>query len=258
MPVPDRPARPAAVAAPGEVAGGKGAGALPPAAAGVGTRGDRPIMLDLRRRGRPLATGLENGASRTQYWERTSPLGAANHRYLVPGVLRALRLTGGRRVLDIGWERHAHRRISAAGFTVTGIDFEPNGIEQARQAHPEVEFLLHDLCDPLPADLQGRFDVVLSAEVIEHLFLPRELFARAGQALDGEGRVVVTTPYHGYAKNLALAITGRFTTTGWPRATTATSSSSPSAPWASWPGSAASNPSTGRGSVGSRRWPPPW
>jgi 2-polyprenyl-3-methyl-5-hydroxy-6-metoxy-1,4-benzoquinol methylase len=168
-------------------------------------------MLDLRRRGRPLATGLENGASRTQYWEWTSPLGAANHRYLVPGVLRALRLTGGRRVLDIGCGNGAlTAEISAAGFTVTGIDFEPNGIEQARQAHPEVEFLLHDLCDPLPADLQGRFDVVLSAEVIEHLFLPRELFARARQALDGEGRVVVTTPYHGYAKNLALAITGRF------------------------------------------------
>ena len=56
----------------------------------------------------------------------------------------------------------------------------------------------------------GTFDTVLSAEVVEHLFLPRELFARAREALGDGGRLVVTTPYHGYAKNLALAVFGQF------------------------------------------------
>jgi 2-polyprenyl-6-hydroxyphenyl methylase/3-demethylubiquinone-9 3-methyltransferase len=73
-----------------------------------------------------------------------------------------------------------------------------------------VTFHAHDISQPLPDDLRDRFDVVLSAEVIEHLFFPRELFARAREGLVGCGHTVITTPYHGYWKNLALALSGKF------------------------------------------------
>ncbi len=150
------------------------------------------------------------GASRSHYWEWTSAERAPNHRYLVPGVLRALGEPGGRRLLDIGCGNGAlTAELALAGWEVTGIDFEESGIERARQAHPGVTFAVHDIYRPLPASLQGRFDAVVSAEVIEHLFLPRELFARARESASGAATLVVTTPYHGYAKNLALAVTGK-------------------------------------------------
>ncbi len=151
------------------------------------------------------------GESREGYWTWTSPDDAPNYGYLVPGVLDALVRAGGRRVLDLGCGNGAlTARMAAAGFERSGLDGEPSGIEQARAAHPEIDFFVHDLAQPLPRSRQGTVDTVLSAEVVEHLFLPRELFARAREALGDRGRLVVSTPYHGYAKNLAIAVVGRF------------------------------------------------
>ena len=68
----------------------------------------------------------------------------------------------------------------------------------------------HDFAEPLPAEFVGYFDAVVSVEVIEHLPLPRKLMENARDALKPGGVLVLTTPFHGYWKNLALAITGQF------------------------------------------------
>jgi 2-polyprenyl-3-methyl-5-hydroxy-6-metoxy-1,4-benzoquinol methylase len=134
---------------------------------------------------------------------------ALNHHYLVPAVLRALP-EGKVSVLDLGCGNGALTgKIHEAGKQVTGVDFTPSGIERARQSHPGVPFFVHDLNDPLPDNLRGRFDVVVSAEVIEHMFLPRTLFARCREALGTSGRIVITTPFHGFWKNLAIVIAGK-------------------------------------------------
>jgi 2-polyprenyl-6-hydroxyphenyl methylase/3-demethylubiquinone-9 3-methyltransferase len=52
-------------------------------------------------------------------------------------------------------------------------------------------------------------DVILSTEVIEHLYDPRGLLRNAHALLKPGGIIVLTTPYHGYLKNLLLAATGK-------------------------------------------------
>ena len=51
--------------------------------------------------------------------------------------------------------------------------------------------------------------MVLSLEVIEHLYSPRLFVDRARGALVESGCLVVSTPFHGYWKNLALALSGK-------------------------------------------------
>jgi len=149
--------------------------------------------------------------SATGYPEWTFSGEAANHHYLVPAVLRSLPQEKGLRLLDIGCGNGAlSARLAEAGMRVTGIDFTLSGIDRARRSFPDLEFAAHDITEPLPPELRGQFQVVVSAEVIEHLFLPRVLFARAAEALAPGGTLIVTTPYHGYWKNLAIAVTGRF------------------------------------------------
>lgn len=142
-------------------------------------------------------------------WERADP--PPDHRYLVPAVLKALGDARSRTLLDVGCGNGAlSARLADAGFAVTGIDFEPSGVDLARRAHPGLSFAVHDVGDPLPVEMAGFFDVVVATEIVEHLFRPRVLFARAREALGPQGEIVVSTPYHGYAKNLALALSGKF------------------------------------------------
>jgi 2-polyprenyl-6-hydroxyphenyl methylase/3-demethylubiquinone-9 3-methyltransferase len=73
-----------------------------------------------------------------------------------------------------------------------------------------VPFFLHDLATGLPQEHVAKYDAVISVEVIEHLFLPRTLMSTAASALKPGGIFVLTTPFHGYWKNLALALSNKF------------------------------------------------
>jgi 2-polyprenyl-3-methyl-5-hydroxy-6-metoxy-1,4-benzoquinol methylase len=133
-----------------------------------------------------------------------------HHSYLVPAVLDRVRSLNGRRVLDVGCrDGTLTAQLVAAGLEVSGLDLSREAIEGARSSYPGIDFHIHDLYDPLPTDLCDRFDIVLAAEVIEHLFLPSTLFARTREALGSHGHAIITTPFHGYWKNLAMATTGR-------------------------------------------------
>jgi 2-polyprenyl-6-hydroxyphenyl methylase/3-demethylubiquinone-9 3-methyltransferase len=54
--------------------------------------------------------------------------------------------------------------------------------------------------------------LIVSTEVVEHLYAPRAYVKGAFAALKPGGRFICTTPYHGYLKNLALALVN-----GWDR-----------------------------------------
>ena len=45
--------------------------------------------------------------------------------------------------------------------------------------------------------------------MIEHLLYPKELVKAAKKCLKRGGVLILTTPYHGYWKNLVLALTGK-------------------------------------------------
>ena len=66
--------------------------------------------------------------------------------------------------------------------------------------------------EDLLAQAGGPFDLVVSTEVVEHLYAPRLLPLFAGKVLKAGGIVILTTPYHGYLKNVLIAATGHWDT----------------------------------------------
>jgi 2-polyprenyl-6-hydroxyphenyl methylase/3-demethylubiquinone-9 3-methyltransferase len=133
--------------------------------------------------------------------------------YVERPLLEECRRLGARRVLDLGCGNgHLCASLVRHGFDVVGCDPSASGIEVARQSVPGVEFVKLGVDDD-PARLgHAGFDLVVASEVIEHLYAPRHLprFARA--VLRPGGRLLISTPYHGYLKNLALSLLDRWDT----------------------------------------------
>lgn len=99
--------------------------------------------------------------------------------------------------------------LALAGYSVFGIDLNPSGI-RAAERRSVGKFCISSVYDshtePFNID---SFDVEVCIEVIEHLYDPRKMVKQAYLALRPGGLFLVTTPYWGYLKNLALAITNR-------------------------------------------------
>ncbi len=98
--------------------------------------------------------------------------------------------------------------INRSGLEVVGVEYDKKGIEIAKKQHRNINFYNYGVQDD-PRSLineEAPFDVVVSTEVIEHLFSPHLLPFYAKGVLKKGGHLVITTPYHGYVKNLALSL----------------------------------------------------
>jgi len=114
-----------------------------------------------------------------------------------------------RRIFDLGCGNGAvAAHLSRLGYEVHGVDTSEEGIAIAKEDHPDIDLHQRSVYEPLALDF-GQFPVVLSLEVIEHLYYPRKLCSTALDLLEPGGTLILSTPYHAYLKNLALALTGR-------------------------------------------------
>ncbi len=134
-------------------------------------------------------------------------------RLLLPPILKLVgRLPHAARILDVGCGNGALcRELSSQGFEVVGVDPSPSGVAVARQALPEVRFEVMQVQEDLLERLQSDpFDAVISTEVIEHVYDPRTFVKGCWNALKPGGSLIVSTPYHGYLKNLLIALAGKW------------------------------------------------
>ncbi|SFU83143.1 2-polyprenyl-6-hydroxyphenyl methylase / 3-demethylubiquinone-9 3-methyltransferase [Methylobacterium sp. 174MFSha1.1] len=98
--------------------------------------------------------------------------------------------------------------LTEKGYCVTGVDPSADGIGVARTRFPSLKLEVGSAYDNL-AERYGRFPLVLSLEVVEHVYDPRSYARTVFSLLDPGGTLVLSTPYHGYAKNLLLALSGK-------------------------------------------------
>ena len=135
------------------------------------------------------------------------------HAHFMPRVLGfASDLKPGARVLDVGCGNGAAcGEFLKRGCRVVGVDLSEQGIAQARRAHPQGRFELLAADQDILRNLdEAPFDLVISTEVVEHLYAPRGWAQGCFAALKPGGALICTTPYHGYVKNLVLSLLGKW------------------------------------------------
>ncbi|MFP5246643.1 MAG: class I SAM-dependent methyltransferase, partial [Thermoanaerobaculia bacterium] len=100
-----------------------------------------------------------------------------------------------RAVFELGCGNGATARLLAAeGYSVTGVDSSPTGIEMARRHQSErLRFEIGSTSDDL-AGKYGQFPIVLSLEVIEHCPSAREYMQTFLSLLAPGGIGILSTP----------------------------------------------------------------
>jgi SAM-dependent methyltransferase len=153
-----------------------------------------------------LAVSEEETGAVTKYG------GYGHHCYVLDSIKALLPPAGNLRILDAGsghgWQAG---QLAALGHRVTGIDKWPEKIDISRKAHPEVRFELASVYDSLSAFMpRGGWDVIVASEVIEHLYSPQGFLRNMHVHLRPTGCIIVTTPYHGWLKNVFIGLLGRW------------------------------------------------
>lgn len=133
--------------------------------------------------------------------------------YLWPPLLRLLKRVAPapQSVFELGCGNGATARMLAGeGYSVTGVDPSGSGIEIAKRHETEgLRFEVGSTGEDLAAKF-GTFPVVVSLEVIEHCPSSRDYMESFASLLAPGGVGLISTPFHGYWKNLAVVASGGF------------------------------------------------
>ncbi len=132
--------------------------------------------------------------------------------YLWTPMLATVRaeLPNGGRIFEVGCGNGAAaQKLAELGYDVTGIDPSEGGIAIAQRDMPKAKLAVGSAYDDL-ASTYGTYPLVVSLEVVEHLFWPRKFATTVYDLLEPGGLAIISTPYHGYLKNLMLAVFDKF------------------------------------------------
>lgn len=141
-------------------------------------------------------------------WHAEGAANGASGEKLTEVFVKLVRqIDGVRSICDLGCGNgHIAGRLASLGYEVTGVDASRSGINIAQRAYPQVNFIEALIGEDLGS---ADFDLVISSDVIEHLYRPSDLLEAAFSSLKPGGHILIGTPYHGYLKNLAIALSGR-------------------------------------------------
>lgn len=138
-------------------------------------------------------------------WSETAP--KESHNYIFPKVLDLIPSNRALQILDAGCGNgYMANELAKSGHEVVGIDIAEDGISIAKKQYPNVKFYARSLYEDI-TDIITNVDLIVSTEVIEHLYSPKIYLQNLHKVLRPGGSIILTTPYHGYLKNLALSIT---------------------------------------------------
>jgi SAM-dependent methyltransferase len=110
----------------------------------------------------------------------------------------------GRRVLDVGCAGgYISEILASRGFAVTGVDMAGTPLPES------IRFAAADLDQGLPP-LDGRFDYIICADVLEHLRDPLQMLLQCRDHLAPGGALIASLPNSGNAYFRWNVLIGRF------------------------------------------------
>jgi 2-polyprenyl-3-methyl-5-hydroxy-6-metoxy-1,4-benzoquinol methylase len=137
---------------------------------------------------------------------------------LTPGLRESVLLDwvgSNKSVLELGCATgYFSAAMANRGCCVTGIEVDANAAKRAERVCERM--FVADLNSPCWANDLGTFDVILMADVLEHLLHPDDVLAQCRELLKPDGKIVVSLPNVAHWRNRMNLLLGRwnYTETG--------------------------------------------
>lgn len=144
------------------------------------------------------------------YWNRDTDVSdgdvatSERKRHLLATLSR--HVNAGEYVLDMGCGGGKFTSwMLQAGYTAQGMDISSNALRMAKCNNPDVSFELLAPDGSIPAS-DDKFSAVWCTEVIEHILDVHIFLSEIRRVLKPGGILILTTPYHGFLKNLLIVL----------------------------------------------------
>lgn len=90
-----------------------------------------------------------------------------------------------------------------------GVDVSEECVSRNKEKFSKKEFRLIKDGAPLPFK-DNSFEYIISSDSIEHVYDTESAFGEFKRVLKPGGKIIITTPYHGFFKNLAIILSNNF------------------------------------------------
>ena len=136
-------------------------------------------------------------AEQASYWSAPNLSGAPYYqRPVYDAAIRLIRQHNCQRMIDIGCgsaHKLAYLHRQCPTLEITGVDQE-SAIQYCRRTYQFGTWLPANLDEPLPKELPGNADLLICADVIEHLGQPEILLASLRRLVHPQGLIILSTP----------------------------------------------------------------
>jgi 2-polyprenyl-3-methyl-5-hydroxy-6-metoxy-1,4-benzoquinol methylase len=117
----------------------------------------------------------------------------------------------GQRLLDVGCARgHLSSVLARQGWRVTGIEYDAADAAIARQTGVQV---IVGSAEETLRNIEGKFDVIVFADVLEHFVQPLDVLTMATSILAPNGRIIISIPNVAHLSVRLQLLLGSFTYT---------------------------------------------
>lgn len=149
-------------------------------------------------------------------WERSE---SCSHSYLTKSIKEILTYSGipkTAKILDAGCGTgHIMYELYKDGYrNIWGFDTSESGIRIAKNIFKEIQdrYEIHNAYVKKLPNLfpQNEFDLILSSEVLEHMYSPQRYLENINTWLKKGGYLILSVPFHNYLKNLGIVLLNKF------------------------------------------------